>query len=913
MSTMQNSTTRGDSGTPSGRSFTPEHLAWLSEKCAIGQDVIEATGAYSALQASDLPASLEYRKDELPGVVFALNRVDGSTVYQFRPDRPADPEKKYGQEPGSGSVVCMHPWMNERLDAAMDEHANGGPKPHMVAVEGTKQYLTFVENAPETITVKVGRTEVQAPLIAFGIQGCRNWSSEGSPTTEMTGLLGKAGSLTILFDGDRLTNPAVYDAGKDLAEFARLRGADLVRFGSVAGGGAKADLDGTLSRVPAGERDEFLTRLLDGCSDKMGRRPADKKAVQRQGKPDKIGRVDWEAGVIYEPDTVMTDRGVTARMPSDEVLARFAARIVRTIAITDDLNSAEPVVEHDLEVRLEGHERTYLVPNVPDAGLREIRSWLNRVADGQGALAIYDNTDNGARKIENTIRAYETDLLQPVRSYRRTGWVKDPDGVWRYLTPTGAIGPDGVAEDIFSRLDIARYQDEIRIPDPDEHDDAMHAESVREYIQMGQRLVDPLPWYATAGAMAYASTGAPPRAGLILAGGHGSGKTVITQTAATAYGPAFYAEGGVLMGSMNGTANAVGSIGQGLHHMLVIVDDVRRRQSPRAQEAQDIGVEDLIRRTYEGGSAGRARMRIDRQRNGRIVTDSPDASSPMIMFTAEYIPSAEAVGSSVERLLSIKVTRANTMKEGETPSMAAIGKSGRPAIAWSGFLRWQAQKIAEHGGLDAWVQQQAEDRATAMEDMKSDATALGAALSSRALQVASPPIVGWTLLLEYAEEIGALSADEAEALAEDADIRLTKAAIRHSMEELSSELTPFERLLSQIRSMISDGTARFEEQMDEAVRNRPVIGKTRSTPLLNPETGEKEPVDTVILNPDAIAKALGPGNRMTGAGIARLIAEKAERGSENRTGWKVKINGQTIRDAIVLRKTIWEGEGDGLV
>lgn len=884
------------------------HIKLLADS-AISLEVATQADTYSATEREDLPESLQYRDSELPGLVFTLASPTGRQVAQFRPDEPT--RGKYGQEPGSGAVIALHPAMRERLDdiravravastavgtdlaLPTDEGAENSQEPvtvpplHVVAVEGTKQYLAFVSNCEDD------------SVVAFGVQGCGNWSKDGVPVADLDAVIEGADRLTVMFDGDRKTNYWVWMAGHTLKEHAGLIGVEDVRFASVAGG-KKADLDGVLGKRAAETRPRYIASLLEKATANEGRCPAKPKPAK--GRASEIPRVDFEAGVIYAPDLIQEVDGVTVIMPSEKVLARFAARIERTVSITDDLNATNADAEHDLEVRIEGDPCTYSVSGVPDGRLRDIPYWRNLAGSGRATRRYVDNSEAGSRAIETAVRCFEADSARFVDAYRRMGWVLCPDGEWRYLVPSGAIGPDGATPDVFAYLEHAGYRNNIAVPDPAEQSADAHRDALREFLLIGQdRLHNPTAWYAVVGSMAFASTGCAPRSGILVAGKHGSGKTVVTQTAATVLGPAFHAEGGRLMGSMNGTGNAVGSgSGIGLHHCHVIVDDIRRRQDPKKQDQQDAAVEDLIRRTYEGGSAGRARQRVDRDRGGRVVTDEPDASSPLVVLTGEYIPSAEAVGSSVERLLSIVVTAADTMKPGESDRMKQIGKSGRPAVAWSGWLRWQASEInRRQEGLAEWVAY-VETRREQAEGVLAN---LAPELSNRAREVAAPSVVGWLLLLEYAVEIGALTSDEARASGLDCAQRITQAAIRHSAVELATDLTGPQRLLARIRSALSSGRARLADDV-HGNTNTPVIGIKRTTEWLNPETGRAEQIQSYAFVPDSVASVL---DGVGGTEVSRVLSEVGLRNAQGRPTWAVTINGRRERSCVVIPESVLDG------
>lgn len=888
--------TAHDGTVPTG--LTPAHVEFLAKQ-AISPETMLAAGAYSATQECEVPEDLRWVGSS--GIVFAHHRPDSKVVYQFRPDEPKDGRKYVQQKRAAGdtedkgSIISVHPWFAESL-------AEGVAGKTVAMIEGTKQYLAFVE---ATRDLRDDADLFPGGLLAFGVQGCQNWSHDGVVVPDMDLVLMDAARLVVMFDADRETNYFVYQAGVRITEVAKGFGVKDVRYarmGGLASASSKAGLDDVLgTRAPGEARERIVRAMVANATDKPGKCPP--KPTPKTVTED-VCRIDWTGGATYEPSTISIIGGQEMVEESKKKIAEFAAKIDRTVAIIDDLNPSTPDIEHDLSVKLEGDPVVYKIRSVPDSALREIPYWLNQAGEGRGARRTYANSDAGARSIESTLRAYEADDAVIEKAYRRTGWVRCDDEIWRYLTPQGAIGPDGRIPTPKSRLENHTYQQCYAVADPGAYSPEEHRHALAEFLGIKDRLGDPTIWYAVLGAMAYAATGAPPKSGLIVVGKHGSGKTVVTQTAAAAFGPEFSADGGRLMGSMNGTSNAVGALGNGLHHSVAIVDDVRRRQSPKAQEAQDQGMEDLIRKSYEGGSAGRARMRVDRRRDGRVVTDSPDGSWPLVIFTAEYLPSAEAVGSSVERLLSITVTQSDTMKPGETDNLRAIGSSGRPAIAWSGFLAWlgreiNAQQAADPGKsghvefLDL-VEGYREQFMTALSKFQPD-------LSARSREVAAPPVVGWYLLLTYAEEIGVLTPEQAAALHADAQAKITDAALRHTRVELSIDLTPGQRVLARTRALLSAGEARFDGAT-EGNLNKPVVAKRCERTIYDVEGNPTEGAQVVALNPDALAKALGD---LTGTRIIDALREVAARNKDGRYGWTVSINGVQIRNALMVPEAEW--------
>jgi len=80
--------------------------------------------------------------------------------------------------------------------------------------------------------------------------------------------------VIVLFDADRTTNPAVYDAGEDLRkQLSVVGGARQVRYASLPGHGSQG-LDDVLAQVSRDERAAVLARVLEGASQDSGLRPS---------------------------------------------------------------------------------------------------------------------------------------------------------------------------------------------------------------------------------------------------------------------------------------------------------------------------------------------------------------------------------------------------------------------------------------------------------------------------------------------------------------------------------------------------------------------------------------------------------------------------------------------------------------
>jgi putative DNA primase/helicase len=221
---------------------------------AIDIDIAIAAGVHSVTDPSALPGGLDWLRSPagtVPGLVFPVRAPDGATVDQYRPDRPIDVEgepRKYVFPTGGVPGVNVHPHMDDLLK---DDGT-------VVIVEGTKQYLAAVSNAP-------------AGHLLLGISGCWGWSRDGAPGPELMGLHVEGRDVVLIFDADVASNPAVWDAASRLEGVLGDLGASAVRFIELNASG-NVGLDDYLARVPEDRRRDVLTRMV-ASADKLPKRP----------------------------------------------------------------------------------------------------------------------------------------------------------------------------------------------------------------------------------------------------------------------------------------------------------------------------------------------------------------------------------------------------------------------------------------------------------------------------------------------------------------------------------------------------------------------------------------------------------------------------------------------------------------
>ena len=199
-------------------------------------------------------------------------------------------------------------------------------------------------------------------------------------------------------------------------------------------GGAKQGVDDFLV---AGNTEDDLSNLAT----------TELRESPRDGELDPTANIPYRAapsGFIYEKPT---QNGATP-VP----LTNFSARIVADVAEDD---GAEVRRYFGIEARLGERAVRFDVPAAKFAS-------MNWPTEHLGALALVYPGFGTKDHARAAIQLLSEDVDER-RIYTHTGW-REVDGVWVYLHGGGAIGPEGVLEDIEVRLngELSHY----RLPAP---------------------------------------------------------------------------------------------------------------------------------------------------------------------------------------------------------------------------------------------------------------------------------------------------------------------------------------------------------------------------------------------------------------------------------------------------------------
>ena len=597
-------------------------------------------------------------------------------------------------------------------------------------------------------------------IALLGVYNFRGTNDDGGktilPEFEYIALNGRI--VYLVFDSDVMTKRTVYGALRRLAGFLAYRGA-LVRPVYLPGGpdGAKVGLDDFFA---AGHtRDEVLALAEDEL-----RPPPEPEA--REGEHSVGPYRATPKGIVWSKPTQAGPVAVP--------LTNFVARIVGDVAEDD---GAE--VRRLLEVR------AALGVKVRDARLTPEKfaamGWPLEVLGASAlvypGLAAKDHTRAAIQLLSGEVAERTV--------FGHTGW-RERDGAWAYLHANGAIGAGGAGANVEVSLPeaLSRYG----LPSPPEGE-ALH-EAVR--ASLGVATVAPesvtLPLL---GATYRAALGGCDFS-LFLVGPTGIGKSEIAALCQQHYGAGLDARH--LPGSWTSTANALEGLAFACKDALLVVDDFAPSGNQADVQRYHRDAERILR--AQGNRAGRQRMTAT---GGLRAAKWPRG---LVLATGEDVPRGQ---SARARALILEVGPGDIRWDrlGERQRQAA---EGTYAAALSGFLRWVAPQY------DAIRQRLATEAARLRDEA-------GASPAHRR----TPGIVAdlgaaWRILLDFATEVGAITAGQAESAWRHAWEALGKAAGAQARHQAASE--PAARFLELLGSALGSGRAHVAD-VDGAAPEQP--------------------------------------------------------------------------------------------
>lgn len=880
------------------RRLNPNHEQILA-KSGITREQAEAWGIWSCSTADGLEGTdLDHQGNRgKTGLVFPLRRIDGSITYQMRvDDHLVDDSKgvrKYAQAAGVGAIINVPATMADRV----------GNATKVLVVEGTKQTIAASLYAPEDTLV-------------FGIQGARNWSSEGLPLAVLCELVRPGCEVVIAFDADWQTNPDVYAAARYLKEhFETSAGAASVRL-AIVPGGAKLGVDDFLGTNPdPTSRPQMLTRLIDKATPSLGRKPAARKQAAAV-KVDEALKVDTAAGRIMK--LVKVANGFGEPEVRQEVALFAAAEIVASEAHVDEETgeTADQMLTLQVYVPISGQdEPSKFLVKVKSSKLADVGSWLDRLPRGIG-VSIPRSTKPDD-DVANAIRAYSTSI-ESVTVVSHTGWTFDVDSdTWRWLDGAGAIGPEDKVK--FLRGEPASNDFRaINLPAPaqTEAERKRVAEHVRSLVWAREHFNDDkkFNWDVGLAAWGLSFTGVTPLAALCYFGPPASGKSTIAQTLASTVNPT-WAPNGAAMSTFNARPAGMDLLPDGLRNCFLHVDDLKPEADTKKRADALAAFDALLRRAH--GSGGAVRGTVDKVQD-RLGVRKVDGASPMMIITGEEIPTGEGFAESgLDRALFIPVMPKTQLRDEKALSaLTRLASSGNLTHATTSYIQWLAARIndpdaGEDGEeipaekrFDAWRNHLDAQRQTInSNDNDEDDLSIKKRLpeefnvSNRARMLVASLCLGYQNVLEWAMDTGVVSDDEAEELWEHFVSGIIKAILAHTREVMGGNATPSEQALAALRNAVSSRKVTLDEN---EMSNKPLVGEIRASN--HPQRVSECEGTAVIINHAAAAEALRwPGGARA---MQRALAGVAVANSNGQTTRTLTLNGARVQ-CMVISEEVW--------
>lgn len=665
---------------------------------AVSDAVRDARGYFTATRKAELAALGFSPKQRLvPALVIPIFDAAGKIVlHQARPDSPRKNDKgkpvKYETPGGAGMAMDVHPSARPAL---------GNPAVPLFITEG----------------IRKADAAVTAGLCCIGLLGVYNFRGKNShggktllPDWEHVALNDR--KVYVVFDSDVMEKAPVWDALDRLRRFLESRGAAFrVIYLPPGDAGEKVGLDDFLAQGHG------LPQLLEHARAELRPRPPGQDVTAQVG-PYRVKR-----GRIFYVRTVS---GSDGQPEEEEVpLTNFVARITADV-LEDDGAETRRMIEIAASVQ-EGPERVVTIPAEAFEGM----SWC---VPHLGSGAVVEPGAAARQRARAAIQELSSvDGPPPTRRlYVHTGW-REHEGEWVYLHGGGAIGEDGPAQGIYTRLDdrLARYE----LPPP--------PDDPREAIRTSLRLLEAAPLKITAPLVA--SIWRAPLGScdfsVFLYGPTGNGKSELAALAQQHFGRGMTARN--LPASWESTANGLEGVLFLAKDALLTIDDFLLKGSAQDRQRMILTVDRVLRNV--GNGASRTRMRD---------TTAMRASKPpraLVLCTGEDLPPGSSLTA---RMLVVPITKQDV----RWPAMTELQRAARAGVlaqAMAGYVRWLAPK---------WTQVQ-EEAQNAPDEWRADFQVEG--LHPRSAEVGANLSFGLRLFVRWALESRAVTEEEADRLLAD--------------------------------------------------------------------------------------------------------------------------------------------------
>ena len=444
-------------------------------------------------------------------------------------------------------------------------------------------------------------------------------------------------------------------------------------------------------------------------------------------------------------------------------LANFGAKIVREVIEDDGLTEARYL---DIECLQNGETLEVTVPS------EQFQS-MNWVIPKLGPQAIVESGYATRDRTREAIQRVSTDVVTQ-RVFIHTGWRKLDDG-WVYLHAAGGIGTQGEDKNVsvdLMRSDIGSYE----LPSPPD------GEKLNQAIQASLATLDLGPRNITFPLLAatYRAPLAemnPADQSVFVEGKTGCQKSSLTAVFQAFYGRKFSFKH--LPGSWVSTDNSLELQSFAAKDAVFVVDDFKPTGTKWDINALHKKADRLLR--GQANQQGRGRMT---QEGAARPSYHPRG---IIVSSGEDVPKGQSLNA---RMVILSLKKGN-VDLGRLTEAQENARQGDLAQSMAGYLQWLASQLDEL--RESLPKRQEELRTQARERLTEVHDRIPENVASLAL--------GWEMFLRFAEEKGALTAEDAESLWDEGWGTLVKVGQGQEPEQESQDET--ERFIELISSALS--------------------------------------------------------------------------------------------------------------
>ncbi len=394
-----------------------------------------------------------------------------------------------------------------------------------------------------------------------------------------------------------------------------------------------------------------------------------------------------------------------------ERLTNFTAKIAADVAEDD---GAEVRRHFEIEAELAGRRQSFTIPSAQFAPMSWVTEHLGASAIIYPGSVVKDHARTAVQMLSGDVAAR--------RVYAHTGW-REIDGEWAYLHAGGGIGRvSDIEVGLSGSLAGRALPDEAEIP-------ADVISCLGLWDLAPRRITVPLLGAAFRAALGDSDFS------IHLSGPTGEGKSELVGLVQQHFGASLDSRH---LASWESTNNALEGQAFVLKDQVMVLDDFAPTGSSYDVQRWHKKADRVLR--AKGNASSRQRMRAD-------TTLRPEKPPRALMVsTGEEIPRGQSLRARM-LVLELGPGDLDFEKLSECQREAA---AGRYAGAMAGFLRWLAPRYANvRDGLGAERAELRDEAATRSQHRRTSGIVADLALGLR-------------YFLRYAEDTGALSADEAQ-------------------------------------------------------------------------------------------------------------------------------------------------------